>query len=259
MSVLQSSSDISRPAPSNSTATPQSDRGTIDVLRRSHLFALLTLWLVGGALFSLVPTMRPIFVDEDSLMETATAGLAMTTALVGVGLLLSRSLQLSRAGWWSLVGYTALGLLFMLDELSWGERIFNFEPPVVAGHKRIDSMHDGVGVVRALTGSREAFRILWFTATAAGLGLLWMIRNTRPVQFVKARIFTTPLYFFGFFCLLAYFVMTLDEYAIPPFDGSIALEEMLEFSAVLTLLFGVVSLAVTGLVDNLMQPQKPKR
>lgn len=213
-------------------------------LRRGYVTCLLLLWGIGGTIFALVPVARPIFVDEDSLMETATAGLGMTTALLGLGMLLSRPAGLVGGRFWSLAGFTLLALLFMLDELSWGERIFGFEPPVVGGRKRIDSVHDGVGVLRVMSGSREAFRVIWFVGTAAVLTGLWLARNTRPLRFVRQRVLTTPLFFLAAFAVLCYFAMTLDEYAIPRFEGSMALEEMLEFSAVFTLTFGVLALIV---------------
>ena len=216
-------------------------------LRATLLWSLLPFWGVCALLYAEVKPVRPLFTEEDGLMETATAALALTTAFLAAGSWLAGppAGRRGRVGG-CLLGLSGLCLLVFLDELSWGERVFGFEPPVYDGAKKLDSLHDGVGVLRRFTGSRAAFRVVWFGATAAALLGLWLARGSRPLRWVRARASWPPVCFLLVFGVLCWLALSVDEYAIPRFRYSAAVEEMLEFSAVFTLLFTTLAVRSIG-------------
>ena len=218
------------------------------------LWSLLPFWVVCFLLFAEVKPLRPVFTEEDGLMESATTTLALGTSLLTLGSWLAGPGpgRRSRVGLCLLL-LSGLSLLIFLDELSWGERIFGFEPLVYDGAKRLDSLHDGVGVLRRFTGSEAAFRVVWFGGTAAALAGLWLARGTRPLRWVRVRAAWPPVFFPLVFVAVGWLAVSVDEHAIPRRWFSPALEEMLEFTAVSTLLFTVLAVRSLG-VRGAAQP-----
>ena len=98
--------------------------------------AALTLAVAAGVVAATAPSHQTVLFEEDGLVETATALTFLAAAVVGAWRLARRARARG-----VLLAATALAGLATLDELSFGERLFGFEPPVVL-NTRIDAVHD---------------------------------------------------------------------------------------------------------------------
>ncbi len=90
------------------------------------------------SLYILFPTLRDNLVQEDKFLENLTALVFFQGFIVGmIGLYKFKKLPNKKL----YILIPLISLLGFLDELSFGERIVNFQAPVIAGQK-IDAAHD---------------------------------------------------------------------------------------------------------------------
>lgn len=83
-----------------------------------------------------IPDLRPLLLQEDGIVETATAVFLALAAFGAAACLAMRGfrLPLLLAG---LVGFAEL-----MDETSFGSRLFGFQPPPLYGGGQLDGFHD---------------------------------------------------------------------------------------------------------------------
>lgn len=104
----------------------------------------------------LAPDWRPMLLQEDGIVETATAAFFAAAALgAATGMMLyGFSVPLLLAG---LIGFAEL-----MDETSFGSRLFGFQPPPLYGGGQLDGFHDLLILVyRLLRDISQDFAWLW--------------------------------------------------------------------------------------------------
>jgi hypothetical protein len=182
-------------------------------------------------------TVRSYFVREDSLIENLTAGLYFCAFASALILLTNRRIRNRKSCTW-LTALSALGLVGFLDEISFGERLFNFDMPVVRETK-LDAVHDVVELGLSLTIGLETDQkqlVMLFLLSGLALSLVAILKYVKRFwkSVITDRYF--PLYLVGFiFVLLGCAALMLDTGRFP-FRGFNAVEECLELNAALTLL-----------------------
>ena len=108
-----------------------------------YIGAIALIDAIAGVVFVSAPSdglVRGYFVSEDSLIENLTASFYLLTCLFALVLLNIRSTRTMR-GRKALMLFSVFGLIAFLEELSYGERLFDIEMPVLSGMK-IDAVHD---------------------------------------------------------------------------------------------------------------------
>lgn len=206
--------------------------------RLCGLLAATAVTLASGAALGLwVPATHGSLVAEDEAVECLTV-----LVLVAAFAIAAWGLRGGFSGRARHVIPGGLALLFALDELSFGQRLFGFEAPRVHGIP-IDGVHDLVDLAvvagRSLLQDRS-----WLGAAVGGLlfgfaVLLWRNRNPlrgRLAAFQPAPEVIPLLAAMAVFLVIA---QTIDLFA----HGSlalVALEEMLELNAGLALLLAVL-------------------
>lgn len=84
----------------------------------------------------LAPGIRSLLLHEDGIVETGTV-LSLAAAVLGAGA--ATALRGPRV---PLVLAGVIGLAELLDETSFGSRLFGFEPPALYGGGQLDGFHD---------------------------------------------------------------------------------------------------------------------
>jgi len=174
---------------------------------------------------------------EDSLVENLTAFFCLTTFLLGF--LLSVKSEKNRK---VLIMVAAVGLVCFLDEISFGEELFNLNMPHI-GCLKIDAVHDFfcLGFIAIILLERS-YPVLLFSSAAIGAILTIVATRkfrTKIIGMVsalncnKTGILLLLFVFLGF----AAMILDLDILYLPPF-----LEELLEMDAAMALLFYCLSL-----------------
>ena len=190
---------------------------------------VLCIGILAGV-YAVEPDIRYLFTVEDSMVETLSAVMFLVSFLVASWLLVTR-----RTAHRMLLALIAvLGAVGFLDELSFGERMFDLSMPVVAG-KKVDAVHDVVGILRNVVASVDGFS-RWFAAglavsvilAAFGYALAWLARR-EPNDLV-------PYVAMGIFGLTIGGALLLDTHVIR-FQGATVTEEVLELSSACTLVF----------------------
>jgi TPR repeat protein len=202
-------------------------------------FLLIFLALV---LYDFHPAVKLEF-QEDRIVENITAGLFLITFLSSLALLLdSRNINYRKA----LIIVMALGLLGFLDELSFGQRIFNFQVPYVFGFP-LDAAHDIVAITLKVIKKYLFLSILLSLITISILS--YLARNKIPyaISVLKSLLFDrsyTLLLFFGVYLFIAIAIEEVfRNLHLPALDNFLQpLEEVLELNAALALLFFCLSI-----------------
>lgn len=182
-------------------------------------------------------TVRGYFIREDSLIENLTAAFYFCAFASALFLLTNRSIRNRKGRNW-LTALSALGLVGFLDEISFGERLFDFDMPVTHGTK-IDAVHDVLELGLSLPVRLESDQkqiILLLLLTGLVLSLVAILKyGKRFLKFVITDRYC-PIYLVALiFVLLGCSALILDTGRFP-FRGFNAVEECLELNAALALL-----------------------
>lgn len=140
--------------------------------------------VLGMIIIFTLPDYRSFFV-EDGLVENLSVLFYVLAFLIAIFRWITIRRDKRRPGW--LPGVAALGLMGALEELSYGQRVFEFSVPKVAGI-RFDTLHDIVDItlqlVKKSIGSNATF-IIVVGAAFAGL-LTWL--SVRYGRTILARV-----------------------------------------------------------------------
>ena len=134
---------------------------------------------------------------------------------------------------------SAIGLLGFLEELSFGERLFNLSMPRI-GPAKIDSLHDFFyvghkGIIKLMNDSAAAASLFFASMCLflLALGLRYRARLLRATFTVRKH----PPYLLAiFFIVLAFTALVIDLH-IFCYDFLFMIEEMFELNAALALIF----------------------
>ncbi|MGB0767436.1 MAG: hypothetical protein ACPGYV_06975 [Phycisphaeraceae bacterium] len=195
----------------------------------TYLIALVVQLSVAAALYTQFRTKRHHLEGEDELVEHASAGFFFLTFALA-SWMLARPAAVRKRMLLFLAGF---GLLGFLDEISFGERIFDYEPHELFG-VRIDAAHDLIEVVPPLIAYTSPWS--WVVLAAIGLGVAaWgVVRRARVVAFVDSAR-RDPVYVCLSACAALGVGSVLLDLRAFSFDMFRVTEELFEMNAALAL------------------------
>lgn len=225
----------------------------VDLARGMDQFGLLlTAFLVVGATTAFAafvavwaPDFRPLLLQEDGIVEMATA-VFFAVAAIEAGISIATwglRLPLLLAG---LIGFAEL-----MDETSFGSRLFGFQPPPLYGGGQLDGFHDLLIVVFRLMRDLNPL-LAWLLVgliLAASVGLVAFV----AMQVLKGfrgdpkRLSTHTLLFAHFAFIGLAQVIDISASSSPALS---AMEEVFELDAAILLAFYVLQQAREARVAN---------
>ena len=205
-----------------------------------YIGAIALIDAIAGVVFVSAPSdglVRGYFVSEDSLIENLTASFYLLTCLFALVLLNIRSTRTMR-GRKALMLFSVFGLIAFLEELSYGERLFDIEMPVLSGMK-IDAVHDffslGLDLTLSLAAVNQLLIFLGFLTVLVLSAAAIFMYGKRHWEAAVAHQFYPAYLMALFFVVLIIFSLIIDT-GLFEFPGFRALEECLELNAALALL-----------------------
>jgi len=213
---------------------------------RLYILIALALDLCATFSFCTFPAYRSFIVDEDRLLEGATAFVELGVFVYA--LLLSIRIARQRSGGLGWSVYIALvGLWSFLEDMSYGQRVFGFGSPVVYGIP-IDGLHDFLYVGKRFLDiliKYQARRLLILVAVLGLVAIGLVVRYWPRIRAFLLTVLTTPQYlFFTLYALLegSSAILDLDLFAFLPIPVELLIEETLELDAVVALLFCCIAI-----------------
>ncbi len=180
------------------------------------------------------PQSRVLYIGEDMLIENTGALFFLTTFLLG---LLFLPNQKGEKGFKALIIITLFGLIGFLEEISYGERIFNLNMPHYFGVK-FDAIHDLFHVASMelyeLLGNSKIILISIFITVLIVLSLALLKYKNRLLQH--------PYFLFLFLSFVLGFVASIIDLVLFDKKWLFLFEELLEMNAALALVFAVLSI-----------------
>ena len=209
-------------------------------LAKHYVIAAAANILIFSLIYFLAPGFRASLILEDRFMENLTVILYLAGFLLGVTLALRLRTNTQRM----VYGMVPLiGLIGLLDELSFGERIFNFTMPTVEGVK-IDGVHDVVLLMAVALKHPGNLFIYAAILVVGGIIVAWAI----PMLIVNidrmldmVRVYPTLRFLL---LLVAYGVVAIIiDLDIAKMETLQFAEELAEFNGALALLFASLAIA----------------
>jgi hypothetical protein len=207
--------------------------------------AAVVVMLAFGLVYLFVPELRQRFITEDDVLENVTAALLFVGFLLGLGLVLvarRRQTNYSKAQF----AVPLLCVLGFLDEISFGERIFDLEMPYVYSVK-LDAIHDVAMIMYRVLEDHVGFgmtvgMLAAFILVLVAIAAMYRRRFT-PITETMRRYPTLVFVLLSItFAVCALMLdLVLDSVGGPRFV--IFIEEMLELNAALALLFAALSIS----------------
>lgn len=177
--------------------------------------------------------------QEDHLLENLTTGLLLGSAFFGIA-----NWRKNQSNKNALAFFTSLAIVGFLDEISFGQRIINFTPPM-AGGTSLDGFHDLANMSKKIIAINFQYHpgqtFLILTATILSLTAISYTFRRRVLALVNyfKRLKLNYVIASSTFAIL--FSQLLDLKLIP-FSSATALEETLELIASLGLLTCLISI-----------------
>ena len=214
-------------------------------------FLVLLIFLLFGLLYLGLPHLRRALVAEDGFAENLTVFLYLEAALIcAVVKLRRRVLNITLPRGYSLVGL--LSLLFILEEISYGQRLFpNLRFPELANGATFDALSD---LNRVMTIALDRTSVPWELVVLGALVLLAAAFGRRAYRALLRSLQTSSVWFYllaAGLCLLG--ATFIDTYINPPIKF-VLLEEVLELNAALSLLFAALAGFLTRREDLTRAP-----
>ena len=199
---------------------------------------ILTAWGVG----MWIPDYRAYLVNEDSLVEHLSAFLFLSTFFLSFLFVIK-----SKKNRKSLIIVSAVGLLGFLDEISFGERLFMLNMPIIGG-KKIDAVHDlfelGYKGIKILTHSHAIF--VYLLILIGGGAIMAVTRVALKYRYKLIAIISNgyykQTYILALFFASLVFAALIIDLGIIHNNALFTLEELLEMNAAMALLFSCLSL-----------------
>ncbi|OQM73696.1 hypothetical protein [Manganibacter manganicus] len=211
-----------------------------------HLVSALAVVTIVTALSAAVaifaPDMRPLLLQEDGIVETASA---MMFAMAFLGAVVATILVGFRA---PLLLAGLIGFAELMDETSFGSRLFGYEPPPLYGGGQLDGFHDlFILVYRLLQSASQDLAWLWVGLMAIGaLAFLTLALRLVTKGFAgrNTRLSSHTLLFlhFGFIGLAQVIDVAASSHILATPELA-AMEEVFELDAAIVLVFYVLQQA----------------
>jgi len=208
-------------------------------MRYMRIFVLTSLMniLAGIVITRWFRPYRYLLIEEDALVENLTAIFFLLAFVLGLSFFFKLR---RRRVHWSLAMLAFVALIGFLDEISFGERLFNLSMPVWGG-VQLDAVHD---VVELVYKNISPGLILIAGGILASLGAaltLWVFaKNTGGIK--PSQVLWSPSFYFVL--LFTFFIAAAVLIDLHLFRSRVlfSLEEVFELNAALALFFFSFSL-----------------
>ncbi len=142
-----------------------SKKPSIPKLTAKEIFAYSAfVLLLSSFIFSfIIPDFLESISKEDHLLENLTTGLLLGTAFVGL-----INWKHRKGNTTAIAIYTILAIIGFLDEVSFGQRLFGFTPPM-AGGTSLDGFHDLANMSRKIISTNLQYHPTQTFIISAGL------------------------------------------------------------------------------------------
>ena len=208
---------------------------SLPILAAQKIYAYLAVLLLASsfALSFIIPDFLKLISQEDHLLENLGTGILLGTAFFG---LINRKQR--QANTTAITIYTILAIIGFLDEVSFGQRLIGFTPPM-AGGTSLDGFHDLANMFRKIISINLQYHP---TQTFIVLSVLLSSLLILAIKF-KAKIYGVyknlkklKLVYVVLSIILAIVLSQMLDLKIIKISWSTSLEEILELIAVLGLL-----------------------
>jgi hypothetical protein len=208
------------------------------------LVAVGTCTLAAAAVAILMPGVRPLLLQEDGIIEMASV-VCLAIVVLGVA---------SASVVWGLhaplLVAGVIGFAELMDETSFGARVFGFQPPALHGGGELDGFHDLLILAyRLLHDIGPGLAWMWVAlllVASLGIMLFALVQLRNGIGDKRSWLTDHTLIFLhvGFIGLAQAIDVAADSNALS------AIEEMLEFNASLVLVFYVAQQARSLWTEN---------
>jgi hypothetical protein len=208
----------------------------------SALAVVTIVTALSAAIAIFAPDMRPLLLQEDGIVETASAMMFAMAFLSAVAatILVGFRAPLLLAG---LIGFAEL-----MDETSFGSRLFGYEPPPLYGGGQLDGFHDlFILVYRLLRSTSQDLAWLWMGLMAIGAAALlilalWLVTKGFAGSDTRLSSHTLLFLHFGFIGLAQVIDVAASSHILATPELA-AMEEVFELDAAIVLVFYVLQQA----------------
>ena len=212
-----------------------SKKPDLPILAAQNIYAYLAVLLLASsfALSFIIPDFLKSISKEDHLLENLSTGLLLGTAFFGL-----INWKQRQANTTAITVYTILAIIGFLDEVSFGQRLIGFTPPM-AGGTSLDGFHDLANMFRKIISIN-----LQYHPTQTFVVLFLLLSSFLILAFkFKLKIYGTykhlkelKLVYVVLSIILAITLSQMLDLKIINLSWSTCLEEILELIAVLGLL-----------------------
>ncbi len=199
--------------------------------------------LIFSSLYISIPQLRTSFVAEDQFTESVTAVLFFSSFLLGLILIVKLKRKSYRKVY---LVIPLLGLVGFLDELSFGQRMFNLTMPKIYGVE-IDAVHDFAELAYKVFINHSTY-VLAVSALGVFCIVLFLIilKHHKYLDRIPDVIKRYPPFVFVLsFIAFIFIALIYDLHTLIPRRGFFLFifEELSELNAALALLFASFSIA----------------
>ena len=208
---------------------------SLPILAAQKIYAYLAVLLLASsfALSFIIPDFLKLISKEDHLLENLGTGILLGTAFFG---LINRKQR--QANTTAITIYTILAIIGFLDEVSFGQRLIGFTPPM-AGGTSLDGFHDLANMFRKIISINlkyhptQTFIILSVLLSSL---LILAFKFKLKIYGVYKNLKKLKLVYVVLSIILAIALSQMLDLKIINLSWSQCLEEILELIAVLGLL-----------------------
>lgn len=207
-------------------------------LLKVYIFIVTLNIFLFTSLHFLFPELNDFLFQEDKLVENLSAIFFLLSFFPGI-IYVSRFKE--EKNFKVYLALPFIGLIGFLDELGFGDRIFNFDLPIIYGEK-FDAVHDIVTISYTLLKIHGS-ALLFFSLITAFCIIIFSISFKYRKYFSKIPDVLREYPPFGFFLICAGFLLSAQVFDLhfELYLLDAAAEEVLEMNGALTLLFAVFS------------------
>ena len=199
------------------------------------IYAYLAVLLLGSSfvLSFIIPDFLKSISKEDHFLENLSTGLLLGTAFFGF-----INWKQKQANTTAIATYTILAIIGFLDEVSFGQRLIGFTPPM-AGGTSLDGFHDLANMFRKIISINFQYhpsQTIIAIITILSLFLIFTFKCRSKICGVYKHLKQLNLEYVALSIILAIFLSQLLDLKAINLSWSTCLEEILELIAALGLL-----------------------
>lgn len=210
-------------------------------MKKSYFFIILLTLTALAATTATNPELVRSIAKEDNVLENLTALLLGASTIIGIVVICKRPSSLKHIS----LSLSAISLIGLLDEISFGKRLFKLNSIQIGNNSQIDGIHDIAEITKNQILATSIKYSAITTATIILIGILlifalFLFRDvvTRALQFLAAKKILSYLAVVLCCAILAQLIDIdiIDSYISTP------LEETLKTLAALGLLYSQVQI-----------------